>query len=35
MTKPNISDDGIIREMTDEEYATLLADGWIPDVVAD
>jgi hypothetical protein len=31
MTNPNISDDGVIREMTDEEYATLLADGWQDD----
>jgi hypothetical protein len=33
--KPNISDDGVTREMTDEEYATLLADGWVDDVLAD
>lgn len=38
MTNPNISDDGIIRVMTDEEYQTLLDSGWTeegPDVVAD
>jgi hypothetical protein len=29
MTKPNIQIDDEIREMTDEEYAQLLADGWI------
>ena len=28
MTKPNIQIDDIVREMTDEEYAELLASGW-------
>ena len=28
MTKPNIQIDNIVREMTDEEYAELLASGW-------
>jgi hypothetical protein len=28
MTKPNIQIDDEIREMTDEEYAELLASGW-------
>jgi hypothetical protein len=31
MTKPNIQIDDEIREMTDEEYADLLASGWTPD----
>jgi hypothetical protein len=31
MKNPNISDDGVTRKMTDEEYATLLADGWTDD----
>ena len=31
MTKPNIQIDNEVREMTDEEYAQLLADGWTPD----
>lgn len=30
MTKPNIQIDDQIREMTDEEYETLLATGWTP-----
>jgi hypothetical protein len=28
MTKPNIQIDDEVREMTDEEYAALLATGW-------
>jgi len=28
MTRPNIQVDDEIREMTDEEYADLLATGW-------
>jgi hypothetical protein len=28
MSKPNIQIDDIVREMTDEEYQTLLAIGW-------
>jgi hypothetical protein len=28
MSKPNIQIDDIVREMTDEEYETLLATGW-------
>ena len=28
MTKPNIQIDDIVREMTDEEYAYLIASGW-------
>lgn len=28
MTKPNIQIDDEVREMTDEEYAELLALGW-------
>jgi hypothetical protein len=28
MTKPNIQIDDEVREMTDEEYAELLASGW-------
>ena len=28
MTKPNIQIDDEVREMTDEEYADLLASGW-------
>ena len=31
MTKPNIQIDDEVREMTDEEYADLLASGWTPD----
>ena len=31
MTKPNIQIDDEVREMTDEEYAALLASGWTPD----
>ena len=31
MTKPNIQIDDEVREMTDEEYAELLASGWSPD----
>jgi hypothetical protein len=33
MTKPNIQIDdfGNVREMTDEEYAELLATGWTPE----
>lgn len=29
--KPNIQIDGEVREMTDEEYETLLANGWQPE----
>jgi hypothetical protein len=28
MTRPNIQIDNEVREMTDEEYAELLASGW-------
>jgi hypothetical protein len=28
MTKPLIQIDDVVREMTDEEYADLLATGW-------
>jgi hypothetical protein len=28
MSKPNIQIDDLVREMTDEEYADLLATGW-------
>jgi len=28
MPKPNIQIDDIVREMTEEEYAELLASGW-------
>jgi len=28
MTRPNIQIDDEVREMTDEEYAELLASGW-------
>ena len=31
MKKPNIQIDDEVREMTDEEYADLLASGWTPD----
>ena len=31
MTNPLIQIDDEIREMTDEEYAELLASGWTPD----
>lgn len=29
--KPNIQIDDEVREMTDDEYAALLATGWTPD----
>lgn len=31
MTNPLIQIDDLVREMTDEEYAELLASGWTPD----
>jgi len=31
MTKPMIQIDDEVREMTDEEYAELLATGWTPE----
>lgn len=31
MKKPNIQIDDEVREMTDQEYADLLASGWTPD----
>jgi hypothetical protein len=31
MTNPLIQIDDEVREMTDEEYAELLASGWTPD----
>ena len=31
MTRPLIQIDDEVREMTEEEYARLLADGWTPD----
>ena len=30
MKKPNVQIDDEVREMTDEEYADLLASGWTP-----
>ena len=30
MTRPNIQIDDEVREMTEDEYAQLLADGWTP-----
>lgn len=30
MTRPNIQIDDEVREMTDEEYAALIASGWTP-----
>ena len=32
MTRPNIQIDDEVREMTDEEYAELLATGWTMEV---
>lgn len=32
MKKPNIQIDNIVREMTDDEYAELLARGWTEEV---
>lgn len=34
MTKPNIQIDDTIREMTDEEYAALIASGWTEEAPA-
>jgi len=34
MSKSLIQIDDEVREMTDEEYATLLADGWTDDDLA-
>jgi hypothetical protein len=31
MTRPNIQIDDEVREMTEEEYESLLASGWTPD----
>ena len=31
MTRPQIQIDDEVREMTDEEYADLIASGWTPD----
>ena len=31
MSNPNIQIDDEVREMTDEEYAELLASGWTPE----
>jgi len=31
MTFPLIQEDGVVREMTDEEYEELLATGWTLD----
>jgi len=31
MSKPNIQIDDEVREMTEEEYAELLASGWTPE----
>ena len=31
MTRPLIGIDGEVREMTEEEYADLLASGWTPE----
>lgn len=33
MNKPNIQIDDEVREMTDEEYAELLASGWTLETV--
>ncbi len=33
MTNPNIQIDNEVREMTDDEYAELLASGWTPEPV--
>lgn len=30
MARPNIGIDDEVREMTEEEYAQLVADGWTP-----
>lgn len=30
MTRPNIGIDDEVREMTEEEYADLIASGWTP-----
>lgn len=34
MTRPNIQIDDEVREMTDEEYADLIASGWTLEVPA-
>lgn len=31
MMRPQIQTDDEVREMNDEEYAQLIADGWTPD----
>jgi hypothetical protein len=31
VTKPNIQIDDEVHEMTDEEFAELIASGWVPD----
>jgi hypothetical protein len=31
MTFPLIQEDGVVREMTEQEYEALLASGWTPD----
>jgi hypothetical protein len=31
MTKPNIQIDDVVREMTEDEYAQLIASGWTPE----
>lgn len=33
MARPNIQIDDVVRQMTDEEYAELLASGWTEEVV--
>jgi hypothetical protein len=32
VTKPNIQIDDDVHEMTDEEFAELIASGWVPDI---
>jgi hypothetical protein len=34
MTRPNIQIDDLVREMTEEEYAELLASGWTEEAPA-
>jgi hypothetical protein len=35
MTKPFIQIDDLLREMTDEEYAVLLATGWTEEPIVE
>jgi hypothetical protein len=34
MTRPNIQIDDLVREMTEQEYAALLASGWTEQTAA-